>query len=184
VGKGTGLGLSTVYGIVKQSGGYIWVYSEEGQGTTFKVYLPRLVERVRPGGAPRGEPALRGGTETVLLVEDEIGVRELARRILRRAGYAVLEAESGGEALLAARLHDGPIHLLLTDVVMPRMSGRELADAITQLQPSMKVVYMSGYTDDAIVRHGVLEAGISFLEKPFTAEQLTRKIREALDAEP
>jgi PAS domain S-box-containing protein len=183
VGKGTGLGLSTVYGIVKQSGGYIWVYSEIGLGTTFKIYLPRADEGqavYKPTPKPEEDPQ---GSETILLAEDEQAVRHLLREILNRKGYQVLEAANGGAALLICERHQGPIHLLLTDVIMPEMSGRELKARLTQIRPEMKVMYMSGYTDDAIVHHGILDSNIPFLQKPFTPQALTRKVREVLDAE-
>jgi PAS domain S-box-containing protein len=182
VGKGTGLGLSTVYGIVKQSGGSIWVYSEVGVGTTFKIYLPRT-DRVFENlevTSDRDESPV--GTETVLLVEDEEMVRDMAHEILRMSGYQVLEAKHGREALSVCEQHDGPIHLMLTDVVMPQMSGRELAERLVPLRPGLRVLYMSGYTDDAIVHHGVLDKGMAFIEKPFTPNALARKVREALDA--
>jgi PAS domain S-box-containing protein len=181
-GKGTGLGLSTVYGIVKQSGGNIWVYSEPGRGTTFKIYLPRVEESVvtvEPETAPL--QAARG-SETVLLVEDEESVRTLVRTILQTNGYTVLEASNGGHALQLCERHPGPIHLLVSDVVMPEMSGRELAERLTSSRPNVKVLYLSGYTDNAIVRHGVLEPGTAFLQKPFTPDSLLRKVREVLDA--
>ncbi|MGH7417323.1 MAG: ATP-binding protein, partial [Candidatus Rokuibacteriota bacterium] len=181
VGKGTGLGLATVYGIVKQSGGFIWVYSEPRLGTTFKIYLPQ-VDAVAAGGAAGAAPGtfLRG-TETVLLVEDAAAVRAVARQALARQGYTVLEAPNGTEALQIAASHPGPIHLLLTDVVMPGLSGRQLSDQLALLRPDAKVLYTSGYTDDAVVRHGVLESGIAYLQKPFTADGLARKVREVLD---
>ena len=182
MGKGTGLGLATVYGIVKQSGGSIWVYSEPGAGTTFKIYLPAVK------GAPHAakESAVpAGGSETVLLVEDDAGLRGLARMVLEaQGGYKVLESPGGKEARLFAGQHKGPIHLLLTDVVMPGMSGRELSEELATLRPEMKILYMSGYTDDTVVRHGVLEEGMAFLQKPFTAESLLRKVRELLDTRP
>jgi two-component system cell cycle sensor histidine kinase/response regulator CckA len=182
-GKGTGLGLSTVFGIVQQSGGNIWVYSELGKGTTFKVYLPRVddeVDVLRPPVAP----ATLRGTETILLVEDEEQVRAIALNILRRQGYQVMTAQDAGEALLISERHRGSIDLLLTDVVMPQMSGPELAKHIAATRPEMKVLCMSGYTDDSIVRHGVLSGDVAFVQKPITPALLTRKVRELLDDEP
>jgi len=180
VGKGTGLGLATVYGIAKQSGGHITVHSEPGHGAVFKLYLPRVEEA--PGAAEPARPTeiTRRGSETVLLVEDDEPLRTLAREILSIQGYTVLDATSPSEALRLADVHPGPIHLLLTDVVMPQMNGRQVADHLLAARPGLKVLFMSGYTDAAIVEHGVLEPGTHFLQKPFTPDGLSRKVREAL----
>jgi CheY-like chemotaxis protein len=183
LGKGTGLGLATVYGIVKQSGGFVWVYSEPGAGTTFKIHLPRVEEGEAMQRRPARPPPARG-SEIVLLAEDAAPVRAVARQILERNGYTVLEAPNGKAAIDIAAQRQGPIHLLLTDVVMPELSGRQLADQITAQRPELKVLFMSGYTDDAVVRHGVLEAGIAYLQKPFTPDGLARKVREVLDSSP
>jgi PAS domain S-box-containing protein len=184
-GKGTGLGLATVYGIVKQSGGYVWVYSEPGRGTSFKVYLPRVWEEpAMPGRDRRIEgQRLPQGTETVLLVEDEKGVRELAREYLEMTGYTVIEAENGHTALELAALHSGPIHLLMTDVVMPGISGRELSERVKVIRPEIRVLFMSGYTDQAVVHHGILETDAVLLQKPFTVAALAAKLRDILNLE-
>jgi len=179
-GRGTGLGLSTVYGIVKQSGGYVWVYSELGKGTTFKVYLPRVTDAVQ---APPEMPASTNhkGHETILLVEDEADVRELTQMVLSERGYKVIEAHSPAEAERLAGSNGAEIHLLLTDVVMPGISGRELAKRLTARFPHLRVMFMSGYTYNVIAQNGTLEEGISFLQKPFTPQLLTEKVREALN---
>ena len=181
IGKGTGLGLATVYGIVKQSGGSVWVYSEVGQGTTFKIYLPCVDAPAQNLKTNNNNGELTAGEGTVLLVEDEAMVRQMAVEILKECGYTVLEARDGDEALLLARQHAGEIHLMLTDVVMPRMSGRELAEQLAVFRPNVRVLYMSGYTDDAIVHHGVLDEGTAFIGKPFTMEALAQKVSETLD---
>ncbi|MBI5576232.1 MAG: Cache 3/Cache 2 fusion domain-containing protein [Deltaproteobacteria bacterium] len=184
VGKGTGLGLSTVYGIIKQSSGYIWAYSEPDRGTTFKIYLPRVLagEMELPHVARGAVAAMQGGAETVLLAEDEDLVRELVIEILNQAGYTVLPAHDGVDAMRIAEKHEGPIHLLITDVVMPQMNGRELARRMLASRPDIKVIYISGYTEDAIIHHGVLDPGMHFVQKPFRPGDLVRKIREVLDA--
>ena len=181
-GKGTGLGLSTVYGIVKQSGGYIWVYSEPGRGTSFKVYLPI----VRGGAADEaiGRPTLTAsyrGTETILLVEDEDGVRALIREVLQRHGYRVIDTRNGAEATDACERHEGEVHMLLTDVVLAQVTGTDLARQLIPMRPKMKVLFISGYTEEAIIHQGVLEEGTAFLQKPFTPNVLARKVREVLD---
>jgi CheY-like chemotaxis protein len=184
-GKGTGLGLATVYGIVKQSGGDIWVYSEPGLGTTFRIYFPRQMSAAESEAAqPRLPPMPTAGGETILLVEDDEPVREVASDILETAGYWVLPAANGCEALRLCGQHDGTIHLLLTDVVMPELNGCTLAERLASVRPEMRVLYMSGYTDDAIVHHGVLNAGVHFINKPFGASELTRRVREVLNQAP
>ncbi len=182
VGRGTGLGLATVYGIVRQASGHVSVDSRPGSGTVFTILLPAVKTSVaRPAADPR---TLAGGTETVLLVEDEAAVRKLARRVLERDGYTLLEAADGVEALRIAETHPGPIHLLLTDVVMPNLGGRDLAEAFRALRPETRVLFMTGFTDDAILRHGVSAAEGALLQKPFTPAVLARKVRSVLDAAP
>lgn len=180
-GKGTGLGLAMVYGIVRQSGGNIWVYSEINVGTVFKVYFPRRVASEEVVSAQSSQSHLVRGSETILLVEDEEALRVLAQSILEHRGYKVLAPKEVKEALALSENHGGPIHLLLTDVVMPKMSGSELAKQVISRHPGVKVIYMSGYTNDAIVQHGVLESEVSFLQKPFSPDSLARKVREVLD---
>ncbi|MEW6377108.1 MAG: response regulator [Thermodesulfobacteriota bacterium] len=182
-GEGTGLGLSTVYGIVKQGGGYIWVDSEPGKGATFKIYIPRVDEPLDLLKKKVVEEKLLRGSETILVVEDEEEVRKLAVRILQRQGYRVLEAPQGVDALLICEQHKGPIHLLVGDVVMPKMNGRELAERLVSIRPEIKVLYMSGYADNVIAQHGVLEEGINYIQKPFTVNGLARKVREVLDGQ-
>ncbi|HWP85069.1 MAG TPA: response regulator [Terriglobia bacterium] len=183
-GKGTGLGLAMVYGIVKQSGGNIWVYSEVGRGTTFKIYLPRLDAAVPAAAEETLPPAVLTGSETILVAEDEAMLRELARELLAGAGYTVLEAANGEQAIEVCQGHSGPVHLLMTDAVMPRMSGLELARRIRALRPGVTVLYVSGYADEAILRDGLMEPGAAFLQKPFSREALLRKLRETLEARP
>jgi PAS domain S-box-containing protein len=184
--KGTGLGLSTVYGIVKQSGGYIWVYSEQGKGTSFKIYMPHVtVEEVaaveQPAAAAAATVPAEAARETVLVVEDEVNLRRLTRQFLENQGYTVLEASDGAAAVQICVAHQGIIHLLLTDVIMPGMNGRELAQRVSEIRPNMKVLYMSGYTENAIGHNGTLDAGITLLQKPFTLHALKAKVREVLD---
>ncbi|MGH9445755.1 MAG: ATP-binding protein, partial [Terriglobia bacterium] len=181
-GQGTGLGLATVYGIVKQSGGYIWVESEAARGASFTIYLPRTDETASPETAPMPEalPA-RGAGETILVAEDELAVRELVQSVLTAAGYRVLEASCGDEAIRIALSHQGRIHLLLTDVVMPQMSGPELAKAMETVNPNATVVYMSGYAERSVVRQGIVDQGATLIQKPFSPATLVREIRRALD---
>ena len=181
VGKGTGLGLATVYGIVKQSGGGIEVYSEVDRGTTLKIYLPRHEATVSSGKSLPGHSLVPRGTETILLAEDQEEVRAIVRLALESKGYTVLAARNGNEAMQLCKQHSGPIHLLMTDVVMPKMNGRQLAVLVVDQRPQIKVLYLSGYTDDAVVRHGVLETEMAFLQKPFTPMDLARKVREVLN---
>jgi len=184
LGKGTGLGLATVYGIIKQSGGFIWVYSEPGQGTSFKVYLPRIDRPTTPLPSINTPAELRKGTETILLVENAEPLRTLAKEFLKGGGYAVLKAENGKEALQIASSFGGTIHLLLTDVIMPGMGGKQLALHLSGLRPATRVLYMSGYPNDGIVQSGILATGVVLLEKPFTREILLRRVRQVLDEPP
>jgi two-component system, cell cycle sensor histidine kinase and response regulator CckA len=179
--KGTGLGLAVVYGVVKQSNGHIWVYSEPGKGATFKIYLPRVEEAVENTSQCLDSPESLQGSETILLVEDEESLRSLTRSLLEQSGYTVLEASEGAQALEIAHQHQGTIHLLLTDVVMPGANGKVLAEKMALLHPDTMVLFMSGYTDYAVSTHGVVEAGTFLLQKPFTRDALTRKVREVLD---
>jgi len=183
LGKGTGLGLATVYGVVKQSGGYIWVCSEPGQGATFKVYLPRVDEPVQETRRETRPAKSSQGSETILLVEDEQSLRTLTRDVLVESGYSVLDAESGAQAVEIAQSHPGPIHLLLTDVVMPGMNGPAVVEKLAVTRPDMRVLYMSGYTDRAIDQHGMLGSGSFLVQKPYTRDNLNRKVREVLDLE-
>jgi CheY-like chemotaxis protein len=179
--KGTGLGLSTVYGIVKQSGGYIWVYSEIDMGSTFKIYLPRSENEDAVDEERHDKISSQGGFETVLVVEDENALRHVTSKTLSNLGYTVLEASNGEDALEIADKNKEKLVLLITDVVMPEMSGRELAKRLLRQNPSVKVLYISGYTDDSIIRHGVSADEVSFLQKPFSSYSLGHKVREVLD---
>jgi CheY-like chemotaxis protein len=179
-GAGTGLGLSTVYGIVRQAGGWIWVYSEPGRGSTFKIYLPRAGAAPEPPAAPVSAAQSPRGTETVLVVEDQPEVRKLTLAMLESQGYQLLEAANGTEALSLSERYPEPIHLLITDVVMPGMTGRELATRLLALRPSLRTLYTSGYTANAIAHEGVLDPGVAYLPKPFSRAQLAAKVREVL----
>jgi signal transduction histidine kinase/ActR/RegA family two-component response regulator len=183
MGKGTGLGLATVYGIVKQSEGYIWVYSEPGHGTTFKIYLPEVDDSPTWPRAAKPEARSARGTETVLVAEDNAAVRSLVGRTLTEAGYAVLEAATAADALTLAREYPGRIHLLLSDVVLPGEAGTQLAKGVASLRPGLRILYMSGYTNDAVLRRGILAHGQSYLQKPFAPADLLRQLRRALDAQ-
>lgn len=182
-GKGTGLGLATVYGIVKQSSGFVWVYSEPGMGTTFKIYLPRVRQGI--GKLPPAKPVevLPHGSETILLVEDEAPVRQSEREFLQLNGYVVLEAENGEEAVQVSRNYPGPIHLMITDVVMPHMGGARLAEQLALERPQMKALFVSGYAENTVLRHGAIDVTAYFLPKPFSLKSLARKIWEVLRAE-
>ena len=182
VGHGTGLGLSMAYGIVKQSNGYIWVYSEPGEGTTFKIYLPQVEASGIPAAWIAEEPPPRGAGERILVVEDEELVRDFACRFLRNEGYLTRESSDGVDALALLRAEPDAVDLVLTDAVMPRMGGRELADHLARLRPGLPVLFMSGYTNDEIIRRGLLTPGAPFLQKPFSPEALATKVREVLDA--
>jgi two-component system cell cycle sensor histidine kinase/response regulator CckA len=181
IGKGTGLGLGTVYGIVKQNGGHVWVYSEPGHGSTFKVYLPRVTGAAEPLVAPLEGTAVPRGRETVLLVEDDGALRRVAQELLEKLGYTVHGAANAADALEVAGRLDQPVHLLMTDVVLPGMGGRELAEQVVATRPGTKVLYASGYTNDAVVSYGVKIGEMAFLQKPFTSEDLARKVRDVLD---
>jgi CheY-like chemotaxis protein len=180
-GAGTGLGLSTCYGIVKQHGGNIWLYSEPGEGTTFKIYLPAVDEHAQRKTRPTA-PA-RGGSETLLVVEDEPSVLSIAGRVLTSSGYRVLEAGDAAEAHEVFAEHRDEVDLLVTDVILPDINGRQLYEQLREQRPDLKVLFMSGYTDNAIVHHGVLDEGVEFMQKPFTPNQVARRVREALEAE-
>ncbi|MFW6284586.1 MAG: PAS domain S-box protein, partial [Desulfosalsimonas sp.] len=180
-GRGTGLGLSTIYGIVKQNNGFINVYSEPGEGSAFKIYLPcHASEQGHPEPPKQSADPIRGGSETILIVEDEAAILHLARGMLEKLGYSVLTAQNPGDALQAAESHDNSIDLLITDVIMPEMNGRDLAEKLTTVNSGLRVLFMSGYTADLIARHGVLDKGVQFIEKPFSHQDLAKKVRQAL----
>jgi two-component system cell cycle sensor histidine kinase/response regulator CckA len=181
-GKGTGLGLPVVYGIVKQSGGCIDVETQPGQGTTFKIYLPHARERIESAISFEHERSMPSGHETLLLVEDDDAVRALARHVLQRCGYTVREATNGRDAIQLVETYGGPLDLVVSDVVMPHIGGRELAERLTALRPGLRVLFLSGYADDEAVRHGVFQSDVAFLQKPFTTARLAQKVRELLDA--
>jgi CheY-like chemotaxis protein len=183
-GKGTGLGLATVFGIVKQSDGHLWLYSEPGKGSVFRLYFPRVEGDAEAPVSEHLVPDSQQNSETVLLVEDDEQVRVLARTVLRRSGFVVLEASNGGEALLICEQHGAKIHLLLSDVVLPRVAGPQLAERLLRGRPDLKVLFMSGYTGDAARHHGLMESRAAFLEKPFTPDSLLRKVREVLRSAP
>src|SRR6185295_9448657 len=180
--KGTGLGLSTVYGIIRQSGGNVWVYSELEKGSTFKVYLPQVMEQVTESVDSKAQTTTKRGSETVLLVEDEEMVRNLTRELLEESGYIVLEANGGEQAVTIFNERKEAIDLLITDVVMPKMSGKDVADRLRKVHPETAVLFMSGYTDEAIVHHGIVDSHIAFIQKPFSENALAQKVRDVLDA--
>jgi CheY-like chemotaxis protein len=182
VGKGTGLGLATVHGAVQQNGGYISLYSEPGHGTSFKVYLPRVDKAATTVAPEEPRAASLDGSETVLVAEDEDAVRHIIQKALEAHGYRVLSARDGNEALALAGRHAGPIDLLVTDVVMPDIHGRQLATQLARARPTLKTLYLSGYTNDAILHHGVLQEGVPFLQKPFSLVALARKVRDVIEA--
>jgi CheY-like chemotaxis protein len=180
-GQGTGLGLATIFGVVKQAGGFIEAYSEIGKGSTFKIYLPRVEEPAQKLAKAGPGPDTPRGTETVLLVEDEESVRELAHAMLKRLGYTVLCATNGGEALMLVKNYDEPIDLLMTDVVMPGINGRELAERMSIARPAIKVLFTSGYTENVVVHHGIVDKDLNFIGKPYSLEMLARKLRAVLE---
>jgi CheY-like chemotaxis protein len=181
IGKGTGLGLATIYGIVKQNNGFINVYSDPGQGSTFKIYLPRLVAEEDTDKAVPEKKIAAGGTETILLVEDEPTILRMTRMMLERKGYSVLSAATPAEAIEKAKNHSAVIDLFITDVVMPQMNGRDLAGQITEIYPDTGQLFMSGYTSNVIAHHGILDEGVAFIQKPFSMADMTEKVRELLD---